>query len=565
MKKIQIGLIFTLFLYFPLNAQMISKWNMIFNGRELAKKYNLPSFRPSELTVYDKNHFGFLSMHSGEWRPYLSVIGVFVNGKDTNVLKLESGDIWSGFVIRGINYVDSTTIYCLVDSAHFAYQDGLNQFFRYISFVYKSTNGGKDWTRYPLQQDLSLRKRPSLFLRMTDSLHGILVQLPDTLENYDRILLTTDGWKTYKEVKTNKFYLSMNGYYSPPIIAVFTSLVFPREHQFWLSKDNGYSWDTLNFPNFSRNERNVYFVNDSLWLFSGYNKALNSNVLLKTSDFGAHWDTVLILPSVNSDDTLYMLLYPPLDEKHFTTIINRKYAYTESGGNLWRYITADTYHDGIEFIVLLSYYDGKIGYGVGSMGGLQSETVEMYSGDSTLAPPKFIEPEGYFKIPMNFAIKWSSIIGADSYRLQIAEGPGVDFNPSNPLPSFETDLILDTILVDTTFQMRDTKYYRTYRCRVLAQNEKYTSEWISKYFVTIQQPNSVFKQRQVTMENMLIQKHQLNWSGTSVLERLRGSILFNILGVPVCNIYSVEEIKRLPSGVYLLQGKNEFIRIMVLD
>lgn len=562
MRTIKTSLFAVLFLYLQLNAQMISKWDRIFDGKDLAKKYNLYSFEPVGLTVYDKNHFSFLDHGYGIYESPVLHLAVFIDGRDTNVLKLKSSSSESGYLIKSINYTDSTTIYCLVDSSRWAYTDGINRFFRYITFVYKSTDGGKSWTVYPTQQNLSLRKRPSLFLRMTDSLHGILAQLPDTLENYDRILLTTDGWKTYKEVKTNKFYLSREGFYSPPIVAIFTG----RPHyDLWISKDDGNSWDTLSFSGFNESSRNVIFVNDSLWYFSGYHKELNSRVLLKTKNHGVSWDTLLTLPS--ADTTSYIPLYPPFDEKHITTIIDKKYAYTKDLGKSWKYITLYTYYDNMEFYVFLSYYDGKIGYGSGSPTNVLAHiSVEMYTGDSILAPPRILEPKDYYKIPMNFVIKWSKVEGAESYRLQIAEGPGSDLNdPTVPLPSFETDLIIDTILTDTTYQIINTKYYKTYFCRVLAKNEKYTSPWISKYFVTIKQQSSVDEQNQVAIKSILIEKHKSYWNANLVLEEIRGSTLFNILGIPVCYIYSEEDIKKLPNGIYLLRKNNEINKIIVLD
>lgn len=572
MKKILISLFLTLFLFLQLNAQMISKWNMVIDGKKLSEKILadewertlLPSFYPSGLTVFNKNHFCFVSDYvaSPSYRTYPMHIAIFINDKDTNVLKLRAFDVSSGFLIKNLHYLDSTTIFCLVDSSYFAYTDGINLFYRYISFVYKSTDGGKNWTVYPTQENLSLRKRPSLFLRMTDSLHGILVQLPDTLENYDRILLTTDGWKTYKEVKTNKFYLSSKGFYSPPFIAVFT-----RANEFWVSKDNGNTWDTLSFPEFNKRVKDVYFVSDSLWFFSGYSKASNSKILLRTSDKGIHWDTLLKLQSVDPSDTLQLSIFPPFDDKHITTIINKKYAFTENFGTSWKYITPMVYHDGVEFVVLLSYYDGKIGYGISVLPeGLVYRGVEMYTGDSILAPPKFVEPKGYYKIPMDFTIKWTNVEGADSYRLQIAEGPGVDFEkPEMPLPSFETDLIIDTSLTDTTFQMKNTKYYRTYYCRILAKNEKYTSAWVSKYFVTINQPNSVVEPIPISKPSLIIQKHKLNDEEKFLYEMLYRSTLYNIFGVAICNACNESDIKKLPSGVYFLRNNKQFIKILVLE
>ncbi|MFN3306483.1 MAG: hypothetical protein ACK42Z_04775, partial [Candidatus Kapaibacteriota bacterium] len=217
--------------------------------------------------------------------------------------------------------------------------------------------------------------------------------------------------------------------------------------------------------------------------------------------------------------------------------------------------------------VMLSYYDGEVAYGLGSLREeLRYLTVEIYTGDSTLAPPKFVEPKGYYKIPLNFTIKWSNVEGANLYRLQIAEGPGVDFSdPYMPLPSFETDLILDTTLTDTTFQMKNTKYYRTYFCRVLAKNEKYTSAWVSKYFVTVNQPNSVVEPMQIVEESLLIQKHKLYGEERFLLDKLFGSTIYNIWGVSVCNINNVDDIKSLPKGVYFLRNHNQFTKILLLE
>ncbi|MFN3306484.1 MAG: WD40/YVTN/BNR-like repeat-containing protein, partial [Candidatus Kapaibacteriota bacterium] len=249
---------------------------------------------------------------------------------------MRTNDSFSGYLIKKVNYTDSTTIYCLVDSSRFHYTDGINIFYKYITFIYKSTDGGKSWTIYPTQDNLNLRKRPSVFLQMKDSLHGILAQLPDTLENYDRILLTSDGWQTYKEVKTNKFYFSINGFYSPPVVALFTN---PRD--FWVSRDDGKTWDTLSFPDFAKKARMVYFANDSLWLFSGYNKANNSKVVLKSKDFGVSWDTLFALPSLDTNS--YLPLNGPFNGNRFTTIINSQYAYTDDNGKSWKFITPATY------------------------------------------------------------------------------------------------------------------------------------------------------------------------------------------------------------------------------
>lgn len=566
MKRAMIFVFLALSSYFQINAQMISKWETIFYGKELAKKYGLYNFEPSNLVVYNRNYFSFLSSPVGypSYLTYPSHLAVFISGKDTNLLELKTNDAFTEFIIKNINYIDSTTIFCLVDSSYFAYTDGINIFRRYISFVYKSTDGGKNWTIYPTQQNLLLRKRPSLFLKMANSMNGILVQLPDTLEDYDRILLTTDGWKTYKEIKTNKFYLSISGYYSPPTIAVFTNT-----REFWFSKDNGATWDTLSFPDFTKASRRVYFVNDTLWYFSGYNKTTNSKVLLKTSNKGAQWDTILTLKSVDLTDTFGIQLIPPFDEKHITTIIDRKYAYTENNGKSWKYITSQKY-DGnsfIELVVLLVYYDGEIGYGLSSLPDVLSFlTVEMYTGDTILSPPKFIEPKGYYNIPLDFTIKWSKVEGAETYRLQIAEGPGVDFtDPTMPLPSFETDLILDTTLTDTTYKLEATKYYRTYYCRILAQNKNFTSPWIAKYFVTVENPNSVVEPDKSFSKSIIIQKHSKNIINEIILENFGRFSLFNLLGLKVCNNCNYLDIQALPTGVYFLKFNKNIIKIILID
>ncbi len=132
----------------------------------------------------------------------------------------------------------------MADSSQFHYTDGINIYRKYISFVYKSTDGGKSWQIYPTQQNLTLRKRPSAWFQMADSLNRILVQYPDTLENYDRILVTNDGWKTYRQIENQKIARTKYAFYSLGRVVIVT-----LQRKMFYTDDEGKNWIPLDFFN----------------------------------------------------------------------------------------------------------------------------------------------------------------------------------------------------------------------------------------------------------------------------------------------------------------------------
>ncbi|MEJ5287482.1 MAG: hypothetical protein CH6_0923 [Candidatus Kapaibacterium sp.] len=543
-------------------AQMIPKWEVIFSVKE-AEEQLKANIELSYWTVFDSTHYLFVSNNSSR---YISeknpCLGFFFNGGEKNVLKLENpNDVQCGFAIHNPQYIDSNLIFCVVDSSYFHYTDGVNIYRKYTSFIYKSTDGGKNWQTYPTSKNLILRKRPSAWFQMTDSLSGILVQYPDTLENTDRIIITEDGWKTYIEIGNQIIAGTKMAAYSQGSIVIFT-----QKGEMYYTNNFGKSWNSMNFIK-EVGATGVYFLRNSTILIPAYDSMSKRFTIFKSKNLGQTWDTIFSSTQQKSSP-----LFSILNDSSFAFIDDSlNVFFTRDNGKSWKRYSKFylwVYLDGTK-LYLMPFFVGEHLALATAFTLLDPHYVLRWYGDSTLAPPEFYEPQLHFKLPLDFELKWGPIEGAESYHLQIIEREGYELYDPKPAPDFEkTPLYVDTVIKSLTFKIPNTKYYKEYTCRIRSLNQypEQTSPWYSDFYVTAKEPNFVDDNdfdTKIKSNYLLIEKSKSNELG--YLYENYPFDIYNLLGLKLLSNCGPQQITILPNGFYILKSKKRVIFALIID
>lgn len=463
-------------------------------------------------------------------------------------------------------YVSPTTIYVLADTMVQLGYNGLNAVFNYMAIILKSTDGGKTWQR--IQINDKWRTTPSTWLSMSDSLHGVFVQFPsenEPTETTDQIYYTDDGWKTWKKLNTHTEQLACRLIYfeNPGKIVAYAwgyenlyvtndlGKTWTKKHIFFA--DSGLRPSTISYD--------VQFINSNIFFYR-CSKTLPNNmgyhtILAKTTNAGDTWEIIR-----EGIGFVNILLYPSnyINDSTFYIFDDGQPYFTSDNGKTWirKY---NAFFDNQEEAIDQRYHvnDKRI------LGVTLKRLLE-FKGEYTLLPPTIVEPKATFNVPLDLTLKWTPIEGAESYELQVVEQKGflVD-EPWNapPAPNFDSTLFAHKIFDSsvTSYTLENTSYFKTYTCRMRAISKDYTSPWRARYFVTIQEPNSVENCYDALQSTLILKRD--NWDNFNSLEQFIPYTLYNILGNEICTQCANDIFNSIYSGIYFIKSQNKLLKVIL--
>ncbi len=536
-----------LFLLSPtylLQAQLIEEWRQIYKGGA------------EPIRAVDSLHFGF------------SISGGLL--KEGIVITNDGGNKWiesyvstspdsTRIVIIDWVYIKKNNLFFLADSIVTRGWDNRgNEIKDYKSYIYKSTDGGKKWQRIGINDEW--RSRPSRDFYMSDSLRGVFVQLPseyESSETSDQIYYTNDGWETWEKIDTPpEMKASSNIIYEKPKTIVTKTGGY---NKIFITNDLGKNWQIKKIPDSLKSaDMEFTFFNSEIY----YLVERESGVVYKSENAGDDWfvfyDKSKILSlSVMDDSTVYL-------HSHSNPY------YTTNGGRDW-IKSYNFYFDNYERFIgnIIEFSENnKIGTSYG---------IVKYTGEKTLMPPYFTEPDSGSLRPLDFELGWTRIQGANRYHLQIVERIGNPWDSLGREPApFDTTLFVnDSMISDTSYQLKGTSYDHEYRCRIRAVNDSLASPWIADLFWT-KKETDVNDNNDIAEIKIKIFPNPFQTTTTikySAPEKSRISLyITNSLGIKVASLIenqfaeSVESYisfdgSDLPSGVYFCNLKyNDIIK-----
>ncbi|MBC8144435.1 MAG: T9SS type A sorting domain-containing protein, partial [bacterium] len=288
----------------------------------------------------------------------------------------------------------------------------------------------------------------------------------------DNILITDDGWRTHTSVALplNTGDATSVILPAPGIVLVHAKNLLTQKPHLFRSTDKGSTWtrsDALpNVVAFSFPTALHGWAAGSRDLGIG---TMTNDLVTKTTDGGLTWIVVLDsaigsrtlgLNAIDFSDGLNGIAVGQLD----------KILRTRDGGATWQQ----------EFVP----------YNVGNAHGLRAVTyprndlaiiisrlgpIFRYDGTQTLASPTFTAPTGHGARPIDSVmIEWTPIVGAETYRVQVAHKPLSQTTYDSQIFSRS---YIDTVLSGTQLELRDLKYGHLYFGRVKSMNDVQESQW----------------------------------------------------------------------------------------
>ncbi len=561
MRKAIIGILVIICLSCIIHSQQIEDWKVIYtlnNGNSVTT--------PQLVKVIDSKHFGFvegIKGIAGKTRAF------YISDSSWNniVKSIEfNPDDTSRIIIQDWNFLTTNIIYLLVDSSIFKSFDGINIFYDYKSFILKSVDGGKNWSKKDI--NISWRSSPSSVLSMSDSLNGIIVQFPSKYENEsnDIILKTNDGWQTYSVVNTHSLMVgTTNCKYTPPFnisARTLSNLIF---HTTNLGKD----WTKKELPkNLKINgdlSNKFILYNDSTFFKISSNTISQSEgshfIVGKTTDGAQNWKIIWDTTGFGVE----MLNLSIIDENRFYAH-GTKLRYTTDGGNEWILkdnVFINNTETPIYEIIQISEFD-KLA--------VASNNILSFHGSYTLSPPKFTFPDSSYNLPLDFELKWNPVEGATGYHLQIVQRDGLPPLSLRPPANFDTTLFVnDSMITGTNFKLSGTSLYKEYTCRIKSINNSQKSQWLSKAFTTTQTTEI----KDNSSNNLLflspnpVTDFLELYISVDSKEALQSDIkIMNLLGetvfskVDLNSKYLRINVSTFPSGVYFVRIADKFIKFI---
>ncbi len=534
------------FLHFSLYSQLIEHWDIIYS-----QPFGSPIF-------YDESHWGFLDAGTSSWVNPSGATTLFLTedgGKTYRVAFRSTPKDTHQLNFLNWKYITDKIIYIFADSTYLKGYDGLNPIYRYKTYIFKTTDGGYNWER--IEFNTKWRTRFTSALQMVDSVNGILVQLPsddEPDEKTDQIYITNDGWKTWQKINTHPEQLAtFDVAYSPPNRIVTVSLGYKL---IFTSDDLGKTWvkrripDSLGTPWNS----NFFVVNDTICLMFSNTK------LYRTTNAGLTWELLkqaekspFLWLSLIENDSTYIII---TDDYNFRT--------TDYGRNWKPVCYAYFYHNNYKNMLRVSKIFNDSNIIAGSV-----SVLLRYTGKKNLKPPDFIEPKPHYKLPLDFTIKWTPIVGAEKYELQIVEREGHNLEDPELAPpkNFDTTLFVHKFFDSSaiSYTLTGTNYFKEYLCRIRAINSQYTSEWSSDFWVTDKatevEPKETEKIGHLTiLPNPAMDYIEINFDDFNLTEAKELKI-YNTLGECVMIIGAIQEfplqpidVSHLPAGVYFIRN-----------
>lgn len=326
-----------------------------------------------------------------------------------------------------------------------------------------SANGGLSWFRTELENG-----RTFVACSMSDALHGAAIQHTigqTTLA--DTILFTTDGGITW----------TMNP--MPPQLQYSSSIVLIdsmdlrvvannpqlKAIELYRSTDAGKTWERL--TTFVETVRKIIFVTPEQGFALGatYDSTtkIYQSVVLRTDDSGHSWKNIFSMQT-NPNNALSEIAFA--DAQHGIVTGRGKILCTSNGGEHWRTDLLPTKLNAQSSIVR------DLAYPIASeaMVTATTEYVCKFTGRIRLLPPA-IQPIRYSTSPTSITVKWSEIVGATLYDIQVGD------TARNVTHDVFDNPYLATYGLTTTSHEIPVKLGTLYVIRVRSRNNHDTSDW----------------------------------------------------------------------------------------
>jgi len=465
-------------LFSPTFAQKVPKW-----------KFLAPL---ASVRIYDINHY----MGQPLSEPVNSfTFHIYKKMADTNFYLFKGNWAYGDSTVifpRDFTYGDSLTIFILADSSKYVGLQGVNLIYKFIGVIFKSTDGGKNWKKIQLNPNFRSRKSKQLY--MYDRMNGIVIQFPDSAEEFSKIWITNDGWESFHEVTNHNIMVPYYCFYKPPKI-----LIVDLYNNIYHSFDNGQTFiKDSTLQNYLKPSIHIFLdiVSDTLMFINGLSKSSNRRQLVfRSKNGGLSWDPIELPAKLYEEygDTTYFNFIRALDENTFIVFgpskkssVGYNSKLIMNNGKSWKELS-NIWFNNYEREALYVYFQDNFVFAL-CFDGLFYHII----GDSTLMPP--ILYGKIYRIPKDFTISWSPVEGATKYHLQIVEQEGFDFFmfPERPInPNYDSVLFAEVITDSTSYTPQNTKNWKIYSCRIRSMNDSLISEWNSKDYLTEPEPSVV--------------------------------------------------------------------------
>ncbi len=480
------------------SSQLINKWEIV--DTDTIYYYNSNDPIAKNISYIDKNDISIIGYY------LKNIKRTFFTPEHIKVEILTNANIWSALQFSGFdntkkkvilydtNQIDdhwraiahpSNNIYVIVgDSASFmGYFDWLR--YKFHSLLLISKNAGSSWERSTYDSN-----KIFMDISMCDSNNGIIYQKDSSnyfnlnkKKKYDTLLITNDCWKTYikkalPENSNNKLYCI-----NPSSFIVLCRDIEKNKDYLSITTNAGENWFNSSYLDFKITC--FKFINETKIFVGGY-KALNSlgNAIPKltmSTDFGLTWNNILLYDDEYKPDWGGIKSIDFYNELDGVAAGDDLIYTTTDAGFTWNkeVLPFKFYPDGSNIISIVDivYPDNTLIFSIATNGQIIANKNE-----KILSKPSFkkILDSRYQKV-YNVNIQWSSVVGANKYRLKI-DSTKINFEDYN----FDHPLI-DTVLSDTSIILNKLNYNCQFGAWVKAINDNSESDWAEsrKLFSTI--------------------------------------------------------------------------------
>jgi hypothetical protein len=329
---------------------------------------------------------------------------------------------------------------------------------------------------------------------------------------YGRIYRSTNKGNSFQQLNTPKAAGDDDGAWVTPYILHPSNpeILYAGYKEIWKSSNHGVSWSKIS--NFGHNSKHtVLHISESnpSYIYAGY-----SSTLRRTTNEGSTW-SVINLPISNT--LTYMAVHPDDPDKIWATFSGyssgKKVYYSSNGGAGWTNISKSLPNTPVNCITYQKNYSNRVyvgtDIGIFYIDDTMSDWEEFnddlpnvivneleinYQYELIYAatygrgvwrtslpiqvigtPTLLLPPNSTTNVPLAQILKWSSVVNADNYQIQISTN------------STFTNIVKDsTGIVDTTFSLAnfniqyDTQYY----WKVRAKKGSNTGDWSNTFNFT---------------------------------------------------------------------------------
>lgn len=330
------------------------------------------------------------------------------------------------------------------------------------SKILKTTDGGISWSEILIPRSRNTMAKGQI--SMSDSINGILY--------LDKYYITSDGWKTWSEVKGPKIS-------SPEIFSPKPSVFFIRGYsstaEGWIvsrSTDGGTTWSDPQKPITSNlNDRfdNIIFVDKEFGWATGmiYTGVLGQDwkpFIYKTEDGGITW----FEPATSLEYALSSCNF--FDRMNGIAVGGNGVVRTNDGGKTW--VTENVPHGVDGKPINIAHFSATSPTSAVAL----SENVGIFTmlDKTTLAAPVITYPgRTLIDSKDTVTIIWTPIQGATSYQLQLSPRPW-----GSTYYYYDQSIILDESNITSNSRLVQIEYSEhNYNFRVRAMNQEDTSAW----------------------------------------------------------------------------------------